>query len=133
MPFTPARSLVAVSFVWLTFACGGNPEVSTPDDSFSRGGSSAGTRNTAGRDGLDVDVGGDTGDDGSGGGSTCEADDPDCQTELPGCGDGMLEPETERCDDGNSVPGDGCSGICTIEPNFDCPATGGGKRRMCAP
>jgi fibro-slime domain-containing protein len=31
----------------------------------------------------------------------------------------------EVCDDGNALPGDGCTGVCTEEPNFDCPPTGG--------
>jgi fibro-slime domain-containing protein len=35
------------------------------------------------------------------------------------CGDGYVEaPET--CDDGNSMPGDGCSGTCQLEPNYVC-------------
>jgi len=39
------------------------------------------------------------------------------------CGDGIIEaPET--CDDGNAVPGDGCSGICQIEPGYTCPTPG---------
>jgi fibro-slime domain-containing protein len=36
------------------------------------------------------------------------------------CGDGMIEPG-EQCDDGNGTPGDGCSGICQIEPGYACP------------
>lgn len=36
------------------------------------------------------------------------------------CGDGIIEPP-ETCDDGNSTPGDGCSGICQIEPGYVCP------------
>ncbi len=41
----------------------------------------------------------------------------------------------EVCDDGNGRPGDGCSGVCTVEPNYSCPAAGpalrlaGGLRR----
>ena len=33
----------------------------------------------------------------------------------------MLNPALEQCDDGNSVPGDGCSGVCKIEPHYACP------------
>jgi fibro-slime domain-containing protein len=36
------------------------------------------------------------------------------------CGDGILE-GNEQCDDGNTTPGDGCSGICRIEPGYTCP------------
>lgn len=33
------------------------------------------------------------------------------------CGDGILEPGTEQCDDGNHIAGDGCSVACTVESN----------------
>jgi fibro-slime domain-containing protein len=49
-----------------------------------------------------------------------------CSTDAPQvavCGDGVLQ-AGEKCDDGNSVPGDGCSGICTIEQGFVCPVPG---------
>jgi fibro-slime domain-containing protein len=39
------------------------------------------------------------------------------------CGDGVVE-AGEQCDDGNSVPGDGCSGVCQIEPGYSCPVAG---------
>jgi fibro-slime domain-containing protein len=39
------------------------------------------------------------------------------------CGDGVIE-SGEQCDDGNSVPGDGCSGTCQIEPGYTCPTQG---------
>jgi fibro-slime domain-containing protein len=39
------------------------------------------------------------------------------------CGDGIIE-TGETCDDGNSVPGDGCSGTCQIEPGYACPNPG---------
>ncbi len=42
----------------------------------------------------------------------------------PACGDGKINQESEICDDGNSLPGDGCNGICTTEPNFNCPNPG---------
>jgi cysteine-rich repeat protein len=37
---------------------------------------------------------------------------------LP-CGDGVLE-AGEACDDGNDLPNDGCSSVCTVEPGFWC-------------
>jgi len=43
--------------------------------------------------------------------------------QVPICGDGILQPG-EACDDGNPIPGDGCSGVCTIEPGFVCPTPG---------
>ncbi len=30
------------------------------------------------------------------------------------CGDGVLDPEVEDCDDGNQVAGDGCEPTCTV-------------------
>jgi fibro-slime domain-containing protein len=42
----------------------------------------------------------------------------------PACGDGQINQASEECDDGNSVPGDGCSGLCKIEPYFVCPTPG---------
>ncbi len=43
--------------------------------------------------------------------------------ELAICGDGILQ-TGEQCDDGNLVPGDGCSGVCTLEPGHACPTPG---------
>jgi fibro-slime domain-containing protein len=44
----------------------------------------------------------------------------------PSCGDGNLDLEElgEECDDGNTLPGDGCTGICKVEPNYTCPTPG---------
>jgi fibro-slime domain-containing protein len=42
----------------------------------------------------------------------------------PGCGDGHINQDNEECDDGNSVPGDGCSGVCKVEPFHTCPNEG---------
>ncbi len=43
----------------------------------------------------------------------------------PYCGDGMVNQASEACDDGNPLPGDGCTGVCVMEPNFSCPPAGG--------
>jgi len=61
-------------------------------------------------------------------GSTTE---PMCETDCgPAevCGDGLLA-ANEQCDDGNARPGDGCSGICVIENNYECPVPG----ELCIP
>ena len=43
----------------------------------------------------------------------------------PYCGDGIIQPDlNEQCDDGNRIGGDGCSGVCTVEPNWKCPTAG---------
>ena len=39
------------------------------------------------------------------------------------CGDGVVG-KGEQCDDGNPKPGDGCSGVCQIEPGYACPTAG---------
>ena len=39
------------------------------------------------------------------------------------CGDGTIE-RSEQCDDGNTLNGDGCSRICQIEANWNCPNEG---------
>jgi cysteine-rich repeat protein len=73
----------------------------------------------------------------------CGIPDPDCQLanqplygcpaaaegctvdgycEIPGCGDGTFNEETELCDDGNSEAGDGCSPGCQPEPGWSCSA-----------
>ncbi len=39
----------------------------------------------------------------------------------PHCGDGSLDDYgLEGCDDGDSLPGDGCSPTCTVEPGWTC-------------
>ncbi len=52
--------------------------------------------------------------------------DPRCRMEPsgPACGDGEINQESETCDDGNTLPGDGCNGICRVEPNWQCPVPG---------
>lgn len=39
------------------------------------------------------------------------------------CGDGVIE-RNEGCDDGNTISGDGCSRICQVESNWNCPTEG---------
>jgi len=50
----------------------------------------------------------------------------DAGVDRPGggtCGDGVIE-RSEQCDDGNTTNGDGCSRLCQIESNWDCPTAG---------
>ncbi len=58
----------------------------------------------------------------------CDAEDApeECElTSAPACGDGEINLDPpEACDDGNSLPGDGCSGACIVEPYHDCPTPG---------
>lgn len=48
-------------------------------------------------------------------GCECRAEDQ-CS---PICGDGLIRGD-ERCDDGNQSPGDGCDGLCRVEPGYEC-------------
>lgn len=36
------------------------------------------------------------------------------------CGDGAKHPTAEMCDDGNQLPGDGCSAECVVESGWTC-------------
>jgi cysteine-rich repeat protein len=42
---------------------------------------------------------------------------------LATCGNGHLD-ATELCDDGNVDNGDGCTKLCQVEANWDCPTPG---------
>ncbi len=58
--------------------------------------------------------------------SSCDSDNPppECPVAKPGCGDGKINAAGEDCDDHNSLSGDGCSGICKVEPYHHCPTPG---------
>jgi len=97
--------------------CGGTPQIS------SKGGVETGGMPSASA-GTGNDTGGsstlNTGDQPGAGGAQGEAGAP---PESDVCGDGVVG-KTEECDDGNSTPGDGCSGICTVEPHYVCSKPG---------
>ncbi len=58
----------------------------------------------------------------------CLGENPPSNCQLvpsgPACGDGEINQPSEVCDDGNTLPGDGCTGICRIEPHYECPTPG---------
>ncbi|HJX63322.1 MAG TPA: DUF4215 domain-containing protein [Polyangia bacterium] len=74
--------------------------------------------------------GGAAGNSGKGGtsGNPCLSPNPPASCQLvpsgPACGDGEINQPSEECDDNNSVPGDGCNGVCKMEKNFTCPTPG---------
>ncbi len=76
---------------------------------------SAGTSVSPPQGGLDVNIAG-----GGSGNSMAGA----VAGSPPVCGDGTPE-QTEGCDDGNAIPGDGCSGLCQVENGFACNEPGG--------
>ena len=65
---------------------------------------------------------------------TCEEDDlgkSHCWLTPKECGNGERDPETEQCDDGNRVNGDGCNRGCKIQRNWDC-VTKKGEASKCS-
>ncbi len=47
------------------------------------------------------------------------------------CGDGVIQPSNEQCDDGDTTDGDGCSSTCKLEANFTCVTKEG--KSYCSP
>lgn len=43
---------------------------------------------------------------------------------APSCGDGVVQPATEQCDDGNTVVGDGCNATCQAEAPYEIEPNG---------
>lgn len=112
--------LIQAVLVLMLSHCGSDPELPVSDDGAPpRGGS--GGQSTGGRDGTDppLNLGGER--------PSCEGDacSPGGAGGGPGaiCGNGEVE-EPEVCDDGNGRSGDGCSGLCRVERDFECPTPG---------
>jgi fibro-slime domain-containing protein len=111
-------------------ACGSAGGISTPPNgtgSQSSVGGGAST-STAGSTASGVGGGFQLGTGGSSSAVDCNVPNPPtgCTMQAPpGCGDGKVNQDSEKCDDGNALAGDGCSGICKVEPNYECPPTGG--------
>src|SRR5262249_15436296 len=66
--------------------------------------------------GIDIS---DAGDDGA----KSDASDASDAQMMGICGDAIVE-TGEQCGDGNATRGDGCSGVCQIEPGYTCPEPG---------
>jgi fibro-slime domain-containing protein len=129
-----ALGLAALLAVGTVSACGGNPSVGGGGSGASGGSSqgNAGSNST----GLqpDLGLGGDNGTDPNGTGGDADPcagakPPPECfmlEPSGPACGDGEINQDdgVEECDDGNSLPGDGCSGACVVENYWECPEPG---------
>ena len=86
-------------------------------------GTGDGDGDSAGPDaGLDDDVPDDDDDD-LGDGDEPDAPGPDAGPDYSGCGDDLLS-APEKCDDGNTMAGDGCDAHCQIEAGWACPIVG---------
>jgi len=111
--------LSVVSVACGVLACGGAPEVvNGNDDPNASAGSGGGGNNGNGGSGSGLNLG-------EGGQKEEEGGAEDIPEAGPGCGDGKVNQPDEECDDGNTLPGDGCSGACTKEDYSVCPPTGG--------
>ena len=122
-----ACGLLVLSFV----ACGGGGSDTPPGaegEGTGTGGNGSGTG--TGDAGNSSSLGGSGFEFGTGGveENPCVGDNPDlefCRFEVaPSCGDGELNQDSEVCDDGNTLPGDGCNGICKVELNYICTTPG---------
>ncbi len=126
-------SAVAGVSLWV-WACSGGGGSDLPPGGGSAGDNSGTGAKPGGTGGVHFRFDAGTGSTGAGGGGTvvpCESDPTkNCIYVVPDagpyCGDGKVDTSLgEVCDDGNLMPGDGCSGVCAVEPNWDCPPTGG--------
>ncbi|HVW29868.1 MAG TPA: DUF4215 domain-containing protein [Polyangiaceae bacterium] len=99
--------------------CSGNGEIVRGDGKHSTGGN-GGVLVDSGAGGVIVIR---TSDSGSGGRIPFDACTSDACMPTSVCGDGKVS-GNEECDDGNAIPGDGCSGVCKIEPGYSCPKPG---------
>jgi fibro-slime domain-containing protein len=119
MPIGGSKTLFAGLFVSVLVAnvsgCGSPASGLGGDDAGSGDGVDSGMTQVFGG----MDAGGDMSVEGV---PTCDSGAcADATTQV--CGDGIIE-MGETCDDGNSKPGDGCSGVCLIEPGYTCPTPG---------
>jgi len=112
--------------------CGGQQNGAVRQNGGAGGGGNAGSTSMSGAGGSsNGPLGGSTGISGGisigGMANECanENPPPSCKVNAdPGCGDGKINQDGETCDDGNSIPGDGCSGTCVLEPRSVCPEPG---------
>ncbi len=133
-PMEIKRSLVSiVATCWLASACGGTPTVGKGDRVGEDGGTDGtggglpdgGMGNGGGLDETDILTSDGTDPVDQDAGSCDETTGLGCDygDAGPACGDGELA-DSEQCDDGNGVPGDGCNGVCRLEPNSVCEEPG---------
>src|SRR6266851_1472881 len=122
---------LALSLGALLVGCGGSPEVVAPPggndaDINVVGGGSGGVSGTGTGSGTGMINLGDS--------TIIDPFALDCDGSVCGeaaalvpavCGDGKINQADEKCDDGNTESGDGCTANCLqIEANFACPTPG---------
>jgi len=119
--FSPKQSrflLILAASCW--FGCSANVAAPPPGGGNGTGNaSSVGGNGKGGNTGFTVGTGGSTNNGGAT--SSCKGNQCFAVDAGPYCGDGILRTDLgELCDDGNRVGGDGCSGVCKVEPNWEC-------------
>jgi fibro-slime domain-containing protein len=120
-PLAAGFARIAVLSIVAVCACGNPPTViGGPGDMGGAGrqGGAQGPGDTGGRGGSDPATGA--------GGVAVVLTSPDGSADrapTSTCGDGTLD-QSEQCDDGNTESSDGCSRICQIENNYECPHPG---------
>lgn len=128
------KQLIGMVAILAVVACGGKAKVQEEDEPvvyLDSGMDPEPEPNSGNGGGPDDDPGPvivDPGDDDSPSPGPCSLDAGSCDEEPlgdagPACGDGLLA-QTEECDDGNALPGDGCNGACTVEPHSVCETPG---------
>ncbi|HVU04221.1 MAG TPA: DUF4215 domain-containing protein [Polyangiaceae bacterium] len=119
MRLTVGLGVIVVVSGFSVFSCGGKPQVIQEGGS-SKGAGGGAVITDAGSGGSLFNPDSGIGAGGAPGTDACAGD----SCVVPSvCNDGKIT-GTEECEDGNSTPGDGCSGICMIEPGYQCPTVG---------
>jgi fibro-slime domain-containing protein len=101
-------------------ACGGNPQIAEGNNDISNATDASTDAANGGGSSLQLNLHSDAG---ASGDSNCDGGDCSDSAATALCGDSVIE-SPEQCDDGNTTAGDGCSGVCTIEPGYTCPSAG---------
>ena len=126
----PAGRLAGFGFAVILALAGNACTSAGVEDARSAGGraSSSGPNGAGGTGILNTGTG-----NGGAGGSQCSGTNTSgCKGKAPeGCGDGINNQNgIEDCDDGNTLPGDGCNGACKVENNWTCPSAGPCTRKI---
>ena len=97
-----------------------------------KGGAGGSKSGTAGTGGVNINISSAVTSSGGTSGPVCNSTSTQgCKAMAPpACGDGKNNVDGEECDDGNVLPGDGCNGVCKVEPNWSCPKEGPCTRKI---
>jgi len=117
-PASFSYSLLGVmGLITLPAGCGGTPKLEYESTGVAGAGVGGSGTFVGSGGGFQLETGGSTA--AATGGTSGQG------TAPPGCGDGAVNQASEFCDDGNTLAGDGCSGMCQVEPHHTCPPEGG--------